>query len=160
MEWGNENELGDWDWHMCIAICKTDSKREPAVYPRELNSGICGDLDGWERGSEVPKWGYICIHIADSLCCIAEANTTLFITASEFPFTTRYIHNCVSFPFWLSLFIPSGAISPLFPSNTLDTYQPGGRGWVYRSVSHLFTFLYSSWDSQGKNAEVVCHSLL
>ena len=31
---------------------------------------------------------------------------------------------------------------------------------VHLSVSYLFAFLYCSWGSQGKNAEVVCHSLL
>ena len=28
------------------------------------------------------------------------------------------------------------------------------------AVSYLFAFLYCSWGSQGKNTEVVCHSLL
>ena len=40
-------------------------------------------------------------------------------------FTIRHIHNWVSFPLWLSLFIPSGVISLLF-SSTLGTYQPEG----------------------------------
>ena len=31
---------------------------------------------------------------------------------------------------------------------------------VNLSVSYLFSFSYSSWGSQGKNTEVVCHSLL
>ena len=31
---------------------------------------------------------------------------------------------------------------------------------VHLSVSYLFTFSYCSWGSQGKNTEVVCHSLL
>ena len=31
---------------------------------------------------------------------------------------------------------------------------------VHLSVSYLFAFSYCSWGSQGKNAEVVCHSLL
>ena len=31
---------------------------------------------------------------------------------------------------------------------------------VHLSVSYLFAFSYYSWGSQGKNAEVVCHSLL
>ena len=41
-------------------------------------------------------------------------------------FTTRYIRNWTMFPLWPSLFILSGAISSLFPSSILDTYQPGG----------------------------------
>ena len=31
---------------------------------------------------------------------------------------------------------------------------------VYLSLSYLFAFSYCSWGSQGKNTEVVCHSLL
>ena len=31
---------------------------------------------------------------------------------------------------------------------------------VHLSVSYLFAFSYCSWCSQGKNPEVVCHSLL
>ena len=31
---------------------------------------------------------------------------------------------------------------------------------VHLSVSCLFAFLYCSWGSQGKNTEVVCHSLM
>ena len=31
---------------------------------------------------------------------------------------------------------------------------------IYLSVSYLFAFSYCSWGSQGKNTEVVCHSLL
>ena len=31
---------------------------------------------------------------------------------------------------------------------------------VHLTVSYLFTFSYCSWGSQGKNIEVVCHSLL
>ena len=37
---------------------------------------LCGDLDGWD-GGEVQEEGVICIHIADSLHCTAETNTTL-----------------------------------------------------------------------------------
>ena len=45
--------------------------------------------------------------------------------SSDFTFTTRHIHNWVSFLVWLSLFILSGAISLLFSSSILDTYWPG-----------------------------------
>ena len=41
---------------------------------------ICDDLDGWDRGRggrEVQEGGDIGIHIADSLCYKAEANTPL-----------------------------------------------------------------------------------
>ena len=52
----------------------------------------------------------------------------LFFTVSDFTFTTRHIHNWVSFPLWPSRCIPSGAISncpPLFPSSILDTFDLG-----------------------------------
>ena len=48
-----------------------------------------------------------------------------FFTASDFISITSHIHNCVLFSLWLSLFILSGAIFPLFSSSTLGTYHPG-----------------------------------
>ena len=59
----------------------------------------------------------------------------------------------MSFLLWLSLFILSAAISLLF-FEYLPTWE------AHLSVSHLFTFSYCSWSPQGKNTEVVCHSLL
>ena len=39
---------------------------------------LCGDLDVWDgRGREVQEGGDMPIHIADSLYCAAETNTTL-----------------------------------------------------------------------------------
>ena len=35
------------------------------------------DLDAWDRGREVREGGDMCVHIADSLHCTAETNTTL-----------------------------------------------------------------------------------
>ena len=57
------------------------------------------------------------------------------------------------FLLWLRLFIPSGVISPLISSSILGTWG------VPLSVSYHFAFSYGSWGSQGKNTEVVCHSL-
>ena len=42
------------------------------------------------------------------------------------------------------------------PSSIFGIYWRG----VHLSVSYLFAFSYCSWGSQGKNTEVVCHSLL
>ena len=42
-------------------------------------------------------------------------------TTSDFIFTIRHIHNWALFLLWLSLFIPSGAISLLFSSSILGT---------------------------------------
>ena len=53
----------------------------------------------------------------------------LFFKDRDFTFITRHIHNWASLPLWPSSFILSGAINscpPLFPSNILDTFQPGG----------------------------------
>ena len=47
----------------------------------------------------------------------------LFFTASDCTFTNSHIHSWVLFLLWLSLFIPSGIISPLFSSSILGTYQ-------------------------------------
>ena len=61
------------------------------------------------------------------------------------------------FLLWLNLFILSWAISPLFSSSMLSTYWPGE--FIFQC--HIFLpFSYCSWHSQGKNTEVVCHSLL
>ena len=49
------------------------------------------------------------------------AYAILFFTASALTFTIRHIHSWVLFLLWLSLFIPSGAISPLFSSSILGT---------------------------------------
>ena len=49
-----------------------------------------------------------------------------FLQHWTFTFTTRHIHNWVSFPLWLSLFIPSGIISVLFSSGILYLCQAGG----------------------------------
>ena len=41
---------------------------------------LCNGLEGWDGvggGSEAQKGGDICIHMADSQCCIAETNTIL-----------------------------------------------------------------------------------
>ena len=83
----------------------------------------------------------------------------LFFTGSDFIFTTRHIHNWKSFPLWPSLFILSGAFSPVFPSSILNTFQTGWElgGGAHRPVSYLFAFSYCSW---GKNTGVIRHSLL
>ena len=50
----------------------------------------------------------------------------------------------------------SGALSPFFCSSILDTYWPG----AHFPVSYIFVFSYCSGGSQGKNTEMVCHSLI
>ena len=80
-----------------------------------------------------------------------------FFTALDFTSITSHIHKWPLFSLWLYLFILSGAIFLLFSSSILGTYQSWG---IDLSFSYLFAFSYYSWGAQGKNSEVVCHSLL
>ena len=65
-----EGELyGKSNMETYITICKIDSQREFAVWPRKLKQGLCINLEGWDRegdGREVQKGGDICISMADS----------------------------------------------------------------------------------------------
>jgi len=49
----------------------------------------------------------------------------LFFTTLDFTSITCHNHNWALFSFWLSVFILSGAIFPLFSSSIMGTYQPG-----------------------------------
>ena len=82
---------------------------------------------------------------------------TLFFEALVFIFTSRHSHSWASFPLCLSLFIPSAAISLLFSSGILDTYQPGGFIFL---CDIFFAFLYCSWGSQGKKSGLLFPSSL
>ena len=79
----------------------------------------------------------------------------LLFTASDFNSITSHIHNLVVFLLWLCLCILSGVTSSPFSSSN---YRPGE--FIFQHHTYLFAFSYYSWDSQGKNTEVVCHSLL
>ena len=50
--------------------------------------------------------------------------TILLFTASDFTSITSHIHNWLLCLLWLCFFILSGAISPLFSSSILGTFQP------------------------------------
>ena len=80
----------------------------------------------------------------------------LFFAASDFTFTSRHIHNRVLFLLCLSL-IPSGAISLLFSSSIVGTDWCGA---LILQCPIFLPFHTVQGSSQGKNAEVVCHSLL
>ena len=71
-------------------------------------------------------------------------------------FYHQSIHNWVLFLLWLHPFILSGVISPLISSSIFGTYRPGEFLFQYLIILPF----YYSWGSQGKNTEVVCHSLL
>ena len=99
-------------------------------------------------------------HIQSSLIhgpTIPGSHAVLFFTAWDFPFTNRHTHSWALCSLWLSLFVLSEAISPLFPNSIVDIYQPGG---AHLSRSYPFAYSYRSLVSHGKNAEEFCHSLL
>ena len=68
-----------------------------------------------------------------------------------------HIHNWVLFLLWLHPFILSRVISPLISGSILGTYLPGEFLFQYPNI---LPFSYCSWGSQGKDTEMVCHSLL
>ena len=82
----------------------------------------------------------------------------LLFIALDLTSITSHIHNWVVFLLLLHLFILSGVIFPLISSSILGTYWSGE--FIFQCPICLFAFSYCSWSSQGKNTEVVCHSLL
>ena len=92
----------------------------------------------------------------DTTAPLNWTDAVLLFTASDLASITSHIHSWVLFLLWLHPFILSGVISPLISSSILGTYSP--REFIFQC--YLFAFSYCSWDSQGKNTEVVCHSLL
>ena len=81
----------------------------------------------------------------------------------HFTFTTRYIHNCVSFPLWPSCFILSGAIINcplLFPISILDPSNLGDSSSrvVYFCLFILFMgFLQQVYQSELPFPSLVNH---
>ena len=56
---------------------------------------------------------------------ITGSKAILFLITLEFISITSHIHNWALFSLWLSIFILSGVIFPLFSSSILGTYCPG-----------------------------------
>ena len=81
MDKGGEEEGGTtWETRTDTTICEIDNQWEAAIEHSELNVVLSDDLEGWgeARGwKQAQEGGDICIHIADSLRCTAETNTTL-----------------------------------------------------------------------------------
>ena len=98
------------------------------------------------------QFQFTLIHVPN----IRGSYAILFFTASEFAFTTKHIQRWVLFSLWLSLFITSGAISPLFSSSTLSIYWPE----EFTFQCHIFLPFIWFMGSQSKNDGMVCHSLL
>ena len=63
-----------------------------------------------------------------------------YFTALDFTSITSHIHSCALFLLWLSLFILSGAVSPLFSSSILGTYWPGEFIFQYPIFLPFHTF--------------------
>ena len=83
--------------------------------------------------------------------------TILLFTASDLASVTSHIHNWVLFLLWLHPFILPGVICPLISCSVLGTYGPGESLFQYLIILPFHTV---HGGSQGKNTEVVCHSLL
>ena len=67
----------------------------------------------------------------------------LFFTAYYFTSITSHVHNWALFLLWPSLFILPGAISPLFSSSILGTYQPGEfifQCHIFFTISYFLPF--------------------
>ena len=74
------------NWEIGIDVCELPCIKQIASGDLLCSAGssawcsvvtwIGGMGVGWS-GKEVQEGGDICIHIADSLCCTAETNTTL-----------------------------------------------------------------------------------
>ena len=80
----------------------------------------------------------------------------LFFTKLDFTFITSHIPNWALFFLWLSLFILSGAVSPLFSSSILGTYRPGK--FIFQCCI-FFSFQTVQVVPKAKYWRV-CHSLL
>ena len=60
---------GESNMETYIAIYKTNSQQELAVWLRKLKQGLCVNLEGWngeEDGGEVQQGGDICMPMTDS----------------------------------------------------------------------------------------------
>ena len=85
----------------------------------------------------------------------------LLFTASDLASITSHIHNWVVHLFiYFALALALHSFWNYFSTDLQqDIWQLPTWG-VHHSVSYLFAFSHCSWGSQGKNTEVVCHSLL
>ena len=52
-----------------ITMCKIDSQREFALWPRKLRQGLCNNLEGWDEeggGGQFQEGGHTSVPMADS----------------------------------------------------------------------------------------------
>ena len=78
----------------------------------------------------------------------------LFLTASDFTFATRHIHNWALFLHWPSHFILSGVIRIALHSSAIAYWTPSDLR-AHLPVSYLFAFSYCPWGSPGKNTGMI-----
>ena len=86
---------------------------------------------------------FIVIHTVKGFGIVSKAEIDVFLELSCFFYDPADVGNLVSG-------------SSAFSKTSLHLLTWG----VLLSVSYHFVFSYCSWGSQGKNTEVVCHSLL
>ena len=100
--------------------------------------------------SNLPWFMDLTVQVPMQYCSLQHQTLLLSPVTS----TTGYCFCFGSIPsFFLELFLHWFAVAYWAPADL-------GRSVSYLSVSYVFAFSYCSWGSQGKNAEVVCHSLL
>ena len=68
-----KDKLGVWDQQIQMTTYKIDKQQDPTAYHRELYSKLCNKNDG----KNVKKYTHVCT--TESLCCITETNTKLYI---------------------------------------------------------------------------------
>ena len=87
---------------------------------------------------------------------IPGSYAVLSFAAPGFTSISSHIHNWALFSLWLHAFILSGIISPLFSSSIWAPTDLRSSSFSVISFGQFILFM----RSQGKNTEVVCHSLL
>ena len=82
--WGEEEGggkiYGESNIEIYNTICKIDSQWEFTVWLRELNQGLCNNLEGWDgegNGKEFQEGGDMSEPVADSCWCMTENDKIL-----------------------------------------------------------------------------------
>ena len=93
-------------------------------------------LSDWTELNWIPQMSMSAL----ASSCLTTSNLPWFMqccffTTFDFTSITSHVYNWALFLLWLSLFIISGAISPLFSSSILGTYQCG------EFIFHCYLFL-------------------
>ena len=133
------------DWFDLLSV-QIDNKWESTVRHRELYSVFCGD----PHGKKIQKRGDICIHTANSLCCIAETNTISMLS--------HFSHVQLRVTLWpvtgqslLSMRFPQARILEWVAiSFSRGSSQPGGQTHI-SYVSCICRWLFTTgatWEAQ------------